>query len=199
LLVGATFTALSFTSLPLLAAPDRAADALRERAARQIIVLVDPSDPDVKAKVLVKEIKDKKLKKNEISAALGSPIDAEMLLPQGPTITEQQTVERAPRSTLSLLFNYLVLTYDTEDNKRTQKALLKQQKSFLHVEDNNTYILAALPSEQNGLLGANPVAAPQDTDAKQWGMHAMKFPDAWDRVRGHTYVGVLKVGLHTID
>jgi hypothetical protein len=76
---------------------------------------------------------------------------------------------------------------------------LEGVKFLGYVEDKNTYILAALLSEWNGLLGANPFAAPQDTDAKQWRMHAMMFPNAWDWVRGHARTGELIVGLHAID
>ncbi len=62
----------------------------------------------------------------------------------------------------------------------------------MSVDENRVYSLAATyPSEQSSYLGT---IFPANSDT-QWGMHALKFPHAWDLVRGNAYVGVLDGGL----
>jgi hypothetical protein len=51
------------------------------------------------------------------------------------------------------------------------------------------------PVETGGYLGSGATTAPYNPQLTQWGMHVMRFPKAWDKIRGHAYVGVVDNGI----
>lgn len=87
------------------------------------------------------------------------------------------------------LQQYIVLNYPTVEAARKAQEALRLKPSVRHVE---------MESKMNFTWSPNdyyfPVAA-LSAGHYQWGMHAMNFPQAWDKTKGHGQVGIIDAGL----
>ncbi len=88
---------------------------------------------------------------------------------------------------------YIVLRYPSVAKAREAKKYYERDNSvFAHVTINQKAVLHWAPNDP---YFSNPGPAAGDiTPRYQWGLHAMKFPQAWEQVRGHAQIGVLEGG-----
>ena len=95
----------------------------------------------------------------------------------------------APRE---LLERYIVLRYPTVGAARAAQLQLSKDKSVFQTAQNNRQGTTSwMPNDPyfSPPSGSNPPQAQY-----QWGLHAMNFPAAWDKVRGHAQIGIMEPG-----
>ncbi|MFZ5652780.1 MAG: S8 family serine peptidase [Pseudomonadota bacterium] len=87
------------------------------------------------------------------------------------------------------LERYLVLRYPSVKAAKAAEAYLKERPGvlFAGVDQRFNYLW----SPNDPYFPINAVGAGR----YQWGMHAMNFPSAWDRTKGHGYLGAVEGGM----
>ncbi len=96
----------------------------------------------------------------------------------------------APRE---LLERYIVLRYPSLGAAQAAQKQFERDKSLLATAKNNREAVTSwLPNDS---YFSPPFGNTTLQSQYQWGMHAMNFPFAWDKVRGHAQVGILEVEL----
>ncbi len=200
------FAALLFNGL--LARTDAVA-APTESRDYEIIVLPRPEAQNYTPRKIVEAVnapvQQRTVEQATLVASLGNPIRAAMMMSRPPTDYEVEAIQRANRngaySNAAQQFGYVSLTYTAPKNDANKKvattapttARLRASSEFLSVEESVDGAFTALPIESEGYLGNG--APPLDTSSVQWGMHAMRFPQAWEKVRGHAHVAVVDSGV----
>ena len=88
-----------------------------------------------------------------------------------------------------LLHQYIVLNYADIPSAKIAVSQLRFKRGVRDVHIDKTLNLSWVPND--------PYFAIDSLSAGfyQWGMRAMNFPQAWDKTRGHGYVGVIDAGL----
>ena len=119
----------------------------------------------------------------------GNPFAARFLISYRASGEWLAWLQDNPGSPRARLERGVVLTYPTANEK--DKAL-----ESLYSDPN---VESAFPVE-NGVFTSTLPNDPQFVDTGnpltfQWGMHAVNLPEAWDRVKGHAYLGLPDVGI----
>lgn len=91
-----------------------------------------------------------------------------------------------------ILQRYLVLSYPTVSAARAALDALRDTQGVQLAEMDLP--LQLLWSPNDDYFPINPGSA----GYYQWGLHAMHFPQAWDRTRGHGQVGIIDAGIPAI-
>lgn len=94
-----------------------------------------------------------------------------------------------PDNPVEIMQRYIVVRYATVDAARKAVPNLRARAGVQG---------AHLDMKVEPLWSPNDTYFPQNTSGPthfQWGMHAMRFPEAWDRTRGHGYVAAIDLGL----
>ncbi|MFT3817826.1 MAG: hypothetical protein QM750_09405 [Rubrivivax sp.] len=89
------------------------------------------------------------------------------------------------------LQRYLVLRYNNIPEARSAQKKLSTDKIFSVVNMNSSRPLLSAAAVDPYF---SPESYPVTYTEYQWGMWAMHFPQAWEVVDGHAYVGVLDAG-----
>ena len=84
---------------------------------------------------------------------------------------------------------YIVLNYDDIPSAEVAVAQLRLKRGVRYVDTDKTLNLSWVPNDP--YFAIDPASA----SFYQWGMRAMNFPYAWDKTRGHGYVGIIDTGL----
>jgi hypothetical protein len=205
-----SLTCLFLTSA-LAAAPMVASSAVTAASSGdttyQFVVLPKPSSTTYSPRKIVEAIntpvKVRTPEQAALAMSLGEPASAETVINRAPTDYEVEMIGSATDvaySKIAQQFGYVTLTYNAPQDAaaRTQAtestdARLQSVGEFLSTEKAQSGAFAALPTEASGYLGTG--TPPFDTVNTQWGMHAMRFPQAWEKVKGHAYVSVLDSGI----
>lgn len=87
-----------------------------------------------------------------------------------------------------LLQQFLVVQYEDIDRAHTALFMLRFRPGVLHVAIDRVAQFAWAPNDAYFAID------PSSAGRYQWGMHAMSFPEAWDKTKGHGYVGVIDSG-----
>ena len=162
----------------------------KAEVARRAAVLIDHKKAKFTAKELIEAVNDSK-NNGQLKKLLGEPESAQPLMHRAPTPQEVALIERDPELPIAKLFRYVVVNY--ADNASRGKAVgqLRKQAEVAAVVEDEDLAFSALPTEKDypGFLGT---AA---SDSGQWGMHFMRFPEAWDKVRGRAWVTAVDNGV----
>ncbi len=104
-------------------------------------------------------------------------------------LSDEQRRELAaadPKDAAVKLQRYTVLRYASVKAALAAIPLLKSSGLFESVEMDIGMRLSSTPTDQFYGIPSAPTSVKY-----QWGLHAMRFADAWSRTRGHGYVGVI--------
>jgi subtilisin family serine protease len=94
------------------------------------------------------------------------------------------------KSAREKLEEYVILKYPNREALEAAKAAFENDPNVIWVGENSLFTLNAMPADP-----LVPQAA-EDMDY-QWGLHALKLPEAWDYIQGHAFVGVVDSGIET--
>jgi serine protease len=138
---------------------------------------------------------------NALNAFLGTPVSARHLLSRE-RLSDAERVLTALRSDPAEALNsYLVLRYASVAVAQAAMQSLSGDDAIVSVSNNRRAVFSALTNDP--YLPPVPVFGgtdPKETRKRyQWGMNAMKFPDAWDKARGQGYVGVVGEAASPVD
>lgn len=144
--------------------------------------------------------------RNEAQATLwtllGQPNQARAVVTRIPTdadIAFRSAAARGRPNSHNALADYVILSYPLPTDGTqlqqvtsvgTQLRSVGELRAVVEVVDGG---FAALPIEQGGYL-SNGVQ-PFDPSQQQWGMHVLRFPQAWEKIHGHAYVGAVESGI----
>ncbi len=136
-----------------------------------------------------------------LHAFLGTPVGARHLLSRERLSDAERAVAALRDDPAEALNSYLVLRYASVAAAQAAMQLLKGDALVASVSNNQRAVFSALTNDPY----LPPVFVIGGTDPRetrkryQWGMNAMKFPDAWDKARGHGYVGVVGEAASPVD
>lgn len=85
---------------------------------------------------------------------------------------------------LERLHRYLVLRYPTIEAARNAELLLKKAPGIVNAAHSRASRFSFIPNDPY-------FQEKSDSRLYQWGMHAMNMPSAWDKTKGHGYVGIV--------
>jgi len=119
---------------------------------------------------------------------LGSPDHARWLIPE-PDRSHDRNLD--PDSPAGLLNRYLVLSYPLPVDKAALMKAMGRNRNILYVSENPLLHVSVLPNDP---LFPPPAGNPTP-DQYQWGSYSLHLPEAWDYNKGHSYVGVVDLGL----
>ena len=135
-------------------------------------------------------------------SALGQPVQARIIQQRIPTdrdVMFRSAAAQGNPNTHAQLASYVELTYwivsgtTALQQVTTTGTLLLAHSDLQFSEQVVDSQFSALPIEQAGYLGNG--TQPFDTSNVQWGMHAMRFPQAWEKIKGNAYVGIVDNGI----
>lgn len=128
------------------------------------------------------------------------PLEARPLLhfrASGPRLAQLDAEPDSPRARLE---RYVVLRFPPGTDVEAVKAALAADPRILHAEENVVFHLSTTtPNDPlyqpfpSGCKNNNPPNC--DPTKYQWGSYSLSLGSAWDRVKGHAYVGLLDTGM----
>lgn len=128
----------------------------------------------------------------------GAPVRATLAIPElvaGQGLATGRLLEfirNHPDSALARLGRYLVLQYGPGVDLDAMIVDLAGSPAVEFVEKNKRMTLSAVPNDPwLGSPGADPLMS-------QWGVFAMKFPEAWNYSTGNCMVGVIDTGIEPL-
>lgn len=128
-----------------------------------------------------------------IHARFGFPKKVTRLLGESAPESDIILAPNEKLSTQDILSQYLLLEFDSEDVAARAKARMKEDNSILHVEyPGIVRASASIPSDSGASQGS--YSSPFDY---QWALGSLNLYSAWDKSRGHAYVGHVDTGVKT--
>jgi len=125
--------------------------------------------------------------------ALGRPIHARFLVGPERMSDSDRAIAASQNSPRERLERYLVLSYKSVSVAEEAKHRLKMNRAIASVSTNRLAISSLTPNDP--YFGSGFVVGPADGSlTSQWGLRAMNFPAAWDKVRGDAQIGLLEPG-----
>lgn len=155
----------------------------------QLIVLYDYSSPDLRitAEEIVSAVNRplKDPRSLEIVQRFGGPASARLLIVDRMDAGQRQMLKGDdPQEQLQ---RYVLLSFDDVAAAQSTLKNLKQDPSVLSVEENAFLEYFAIPND--------PLSSPGVGEGYQWGYTALNMYAAWDKTKGHGYVGVIDNGV----
>lgn len=185
---------IAFGASLLQIADSSTAQQLTPSVDRQLVLLLDPSQPSVTTDEIADPMQRERLPM-EFKQLLGVPESARWLISDRGTDDFVQQLEKDPASPRALLHRTLILTYASATDAGAAQRELEKDRRVLSVERNRTFTLSATPGDK--YFSVDPLyPSPWNY---QWGMQMLAFPGAWDRVRGNSYVGYLDIGIYCVN
>jgi PKD repeat protein len=121
---------------------------------------------------------------------IGGPTQVRFVIPSRDRHRIGARLERDPEGPQALLERYLVFTYPVVVKLEAIQVALERNPQVLHVGENRRIFLSSvIPSDP---LFSSPADPPNE---HQWGSYLLSLPDAWERTRGHAWVGVIDTGI----
>ncbi len=112
----------------------------------------------------------------------GNPLSARPALSARAWGEALSRLEAAPDSPRARLERYIVLSYPPGTDLAAVTEALRRNPQVMHVEKNRRFSLAAVTP--------NDILLPE-----QYGPSLLNLPEAWERTKGHAFVGMIDVGL----
>jgi subtilisin family serine protease len=119
---------------------------------------------------------------------VGAPQSARFGLTRRTTGSAREQLLAEPDSPRARLERYLVLSYPAAANLEAISKALTANPFVLSVEENTSASFSVAPNDPLFPFAPNPTQY-------QWGLHTLNFAAAWDRIKGHAYVGLVDTGL----
>jgi len=207
--------AFSVIAFGILAAPARANDdaASADRKAKpvfeskQLIVLYRDSGTSDAAsgEEIIAAVREplQSARALALSARFGSPKAARHLIQARHSfppevLTRAKTGEADIEPPEVLLQKYVVLSFDSVEDRRAAEERLRKDVSVRWVGQNEMVRMSVYPADP---LVFNSAAWPNGAlpEYRQWALQAMNVFPAWDHVRGHAYIGVVDNGIQTMQ
>ncbi len=151
---------------------------------KELIVLLAPGASAPTHAAFVDGVNQGHLPLKSLSA--DTPLQARFALSDRASGDALKQLEANPDTPRARLERYVVLTYPPDTDLEKVKKALASDPAILHVEENVKFHLSVSPSD--------PLFAPAP-GSYQWGSHVLNLEHAWDRVKGHAYVGLTDTGL----
>lgn len=127
-----------------------------------------------------------------LSTVLRNPKSVRRLIGRDPTAFELKLLRDFPNTPEARLTQYFVLDYDDENARLLAESAIKADARFEYVaRDARVSTRAAVPADLYYSSGTGRTGNGQ----YQWGMFALRFPDALDKVTGTALVGVMDGGV----
>ncbi|MEO1366909.1 MAG: S8 family serine peptidase, partial [Acidobacteriota bacterium] len=149
--------------------------------ARELIVLLAPDAFERSPAQLVEAVKSRSALPGSLATA--SPSSARLALRTSHNLDSDD-----PTSPRARLARYVVLSFPKGANLDAARAQLLADPEIEYVEPNLSVPLSVLSNDPLLPITSNPAQ-------HQWGIHQMNLPAAWDRMRGHAYLGLIDTGL----
>ncbi|MEN9558859.1 MAG: hypothetical protein RLZZ502_70, partial [Pseudomonadota bacterium] len=172
-----------------------------EKADLQLMVGLDIKRKDIKIKDFVKNANykgngNKSNDNGDLHGQLGKPEFAEILLHREPTAYEQKIYDTGLTDPLEQLHRTVVLTYSSmsERDKNADKIAKLSGVSRVNKPMKFQDSAAYYPNEVNGFLGNE---ANRNDVNHLWGMHVLRFPNAWGLTKGQAWLAAIDGGLKT--
>lgn len=156
---------------------------------KELIVLLAPGASAPTPAAFVDGVNQGRLPLKSLSPE--NPVQARFALPQRATGDALKELAANPDTPRARLERYVVLTYPPGTDLEKVKQALASDPAVLHVEENVKFLLSVSPSDPFFPLPPPP-SRPQ---SYQWGSHVLNLEHAWDRVKGHAYIGITDTGL----
>lgn len=118
----------------------------------------------------------------------GSPQSARFALTRRAAGPARARLLAEPDSARARLERYLVLSYPAAANLEAIARALAANPFVVSVEENTSASFSVAPNDPFFPLASNPTQY-------QWGLHTLNFAAAWDRIKGHAYVGLVDTGV----
>lgn len=161
--------------------------------ARELIVRLSPDPGGPTAEEIVAAGRSGKVLSRGLS--IGSPEGVRFAITQRSTGEAREQLLTDPESPRARLERYVILSYPPAANLDAFAAALAVNPWVESVQENLPVHFAVTPSDPLFPIvdpNGNPALSP---DYYQWGSYALNLPSAWDRIRGHAYVGVIDNGI----
>lgn len=160
-------------------------------APHELIVLLAPA-PDAPTPETVVE---SSRRGEALPAGLGAggSTDARFMIPQRARGEAAEAYRLDPDRPSALLQRYVVLAYPETANLDAVARALERNPAVLWVGDNPLAELSVEPNDPR--FDDDPGGVPRPAGEHQWGSYALSLPEAWDRAKGHGYVGVIDTGI----
>ncbi|MEM8998011.1 MAG: S8 family serine peptidase, partial [Acidobacteriota bacterium] len=149
--------------------------------ARELIVLLAPDAFERSPAQLVEAVEQRSALPGSLATA--SPSSARLAVRTGHNLDSDD-----PTSPRARLARYVVLSFPATVDLDAARSQLLADPEIEFVEPNLSVPLSVLSNDPLLPITSNPAQ-------HQWGIHQMNLPAAWDRMRGHAYLGLIDVGL----
>jgi hypothetical protein len=146
--------------------------------------LLDPSREDILAVT-------SRPSTSPLAATLEYPVSIRRLIGREPTAYEEMLARKFPAAPEARLVQYYVLDYAGSEAALAASDRLTRDSRFEYVAKDPLVAPAAVPGEL--YVGSEPSSAPRGT--YQWGFHALRFGDAFEKYTGSARVGVVDFGI----
>ncbi len=149
---------------------------------------VDPGDQLAAEQAMLETIN---AREQATEALFSQPDEAHFLIRPENRLDPQAREALGTDNPRERLERYLVLRYSSVKAAKAAETYLKERPGvlFAGVDQRFSYLWA--PNDP--YFPINAVSAGR----YQWGMHAMNFPSAWDRTKGHGYLGAVEAGMRS--
>jgi serine protease len=117
-------------------------------------------------------------------SALGNPTKGARYVIKDGRLDELARRRLSYNDPVEELHRFIILSYPSIDAAKSALQLLAGQRGLITVALNRALDFSFYPNDP--YFAVKPQAP-----LYQWGMHAMNFPSAWDRTKGHGYVGLV--------
>jgi subtilisin family serine protease len=91
-----------------------------------------------------------------------------------------------PDSSEALLQRYILLDYSSKDARARGEKVLRNNPNIISVSDNDVGMFSATTPD-------DPLF--QNLNNYQWGLYELNIQNAWDKTKGHSYIGIVDSGL----
>ncbi|HEX3126553.1 MAG TPA: S8 family serine peptidase, partial [Thermoanaerobaculia bacterium] len=124
-----------------------------------------------------------------LDLSIGGPTQVRFVIPPRDRHKDSGQFDRDPDAPGAFLERYLVLSYPSIVKVSAIQSVLERNPQILYVGENHRIFLSVTPSDP---LFPSPIDPPNE---QQWGSYLLHLPDAWDRTKGHGWVGVIDLGI----
>lgn len=194
---------------PPIAAADQAPPALQvalDGATNELIVMLSTEEGNISSLLLpvtTNELSPTAIERATLESVrrqtggtlqvLGNPMHARFLVGPERMSDSDRAVEAFRNSPRERLERYLVLSYKSVSAAEEAQRKMEASAAIAFVSNNRLAISSLTPNDS--YFSSGFVVGPSDGNlTSQWGLRAMSFPQAWDKVRGHAQIGLLEPG-----
>lgn len=172
-------------ALPLSAQPPRETAAPDHVPNRLVVLLVQGDEAPAPERVVAARASNAPI---PAGLGVGGPVAVEHALRLRTSGAAREAIESRPDGPRARLERYLIFVYPPDAPLDTIQKALERNPHVERVEKDILFDMAVSPNDPWYDYNTN---APS---LHQWGSVALSLPAAWDRARGHGYVGLIDLG-----